>query len=118
MARDEPNRKSHVIPGARSNLTTSEMVRSGHCVSDNTEEGPSQTPSSHKASCLLAPHPAFLRARTVDHLPQKHCKYSFPGPPSTWAGSSSRTYILNKLPGEYEARSCLSTGECGHEHTF
>lgn len=91
MARDEPtNKKGHAVAGhlshraemsgARSNLTTSVMVRSGHCLSVTTQGwDPAGHPALPRPPPLLASHPAFLRDESLDHLPKKHCKCRFPG---------------------------------------
>lgn len=98
MARDEPaNKKSHVAEGplspcawiAAEEATLPPRKRSDQDIlsSDNMEVGPASPPALTRPSFILAPHPAFLGAGSLDPLPQKCCKYRFPGLPKNlgWA---------------------------------
>lgn len=90
MARDEPaNKKSHVAIGPLSpcagmsaeEATLPPQKRSDQDMlsSDNTEGGPASPPALTRPPFLLAPHPAFLGAGSLDPLPQKCYKYRSPG---------------------------------------
>lgn len=56
---------------------------------------------------LLAPFPAFFRARSLDHLPQKHLKCRSPGSlkESIEPGLGSGICISHRFPSEHETCS-------------
>lgn len=105
MARDKPaNKQDHAvagrlsrcagISGARSNLTTSEMVRSGLCVSENTGLHSTGHPALPSPPLFLASHPSISQSRVPgppasDTLQMHKCR--FPGLLKTlaWAPASA-----------------------------
>lgn len=119
MARDKPaNKQDHAvagrlsrcagISGTRSNLTTSEMVRSGHC--DNTGLGFDWPPRSPKSTLL----PGITSKHFSEPSPWTTClgyttnaQMQIPRPPED-PGLGPGICVFNKLPGESEACSSVS----------
>lgn len=126
MARDKPASKqdhamaghlSHCagISGARSNLTTSEMVRSGRSVSVRTRVGLDWPPRSPKST----PLPGITSNHFSEPSPWTTClgytanaQMQIPRPPEE-PGLGPSICVFNKLPGESETRSSLSRAAYG-----
>ena len=118
MARDEPAKKkghavaahlSHCagISGARSNLTTSEMVRSGHSLSVT-----GWLPCSPQASPPPGTTPSISWSGVLGPLASGALQMWIPRPP-TVPGLGPGICICNKRPGKSEMCSSVSDTACG-----
>ena len=124
MARDKPaNKQDHAvaghlshcagISGARSNLTTSEMVRSGHSVSVTTQGWDSTGhPALPSPPLFLASHPSISESRVPgllasDTLQMHKCR--FPGLLKNLARAPAPAF---------STRSSSSRAAYGQKHKF
>lgn len=127
MARDKPaNKQDHAvagrlsrcagISGARSNLTTSEMVRSGHSVSVTTQgwdsTGHPTLPSPPLFLAITSKHFSELSPWTTCLGYTANAQMQIPRPPEE-PGLGPSICVFNKLPGESETCSSVSRTACG-----
>lgn len=90
------------ISGASSNLTTWEVVRSGHSASDNTEVGPGRPPLLIRPPFLLGTSLSISQSPVPGPPALVALQMQTPRPPGE-PGLGPGICIFNKRAGEYQA---------------